>query len=130
MTHQNVGNVCQKIRQFNHDAQIVVFSEDNRLTRQLQIAKDPKLKVTQGIANTSWGHFISSNLKDFGTDKAIQIINSRIHKELEGSDKRQHFIQRQIDNSPSISEEKTAMTSPEQLDLSQQKRPAPRMARI
>lgn len=130
MTHQNVGNVCQKIRQFNHDAQIIVFSEDNRLTRQLQIAKDPKLKVTQGIANTSWGHFISSNLKDFGTDKAMQIINSRIHKELEGSDKRQHFIQRQIDNSPSISEEKTAMTSPEQLDLSQQKRPAPRMARI
>ena len=60
----------------------------------------------------------------------MQIINNRIHKELEGSDKRQHFIQRQIDNPPSINEEKTAMTSPEQLDLSQQKRPAPRMARI
>lgn len=60
----------------------------------------------------------------------MQIINSRIHKELEGSDKRQRFIQRQIDNSPSISEEKTAMTSPKQLDQAQQKRPAPRMARI
>ena len=60
----------------------------------------------------------------------MQIINSRIHKELEGSDKRQHFIQKKIDNSPSISEEKTTMISPEQLDPSQQKRPAPRMARI
>lgn len=130
MTHQNVGNVCQKIRQFNNNAQIIVFSEDNHVTRQLETTRDRNLKVTQGITNTSWGYFISNNLNDFDTDKAMQIINRRIYKELESSSKRQNFMQRKMDNSSSFDEVQTPMIPPKQLDQSQQKSPAPRMARF